>query len=484
DVPFTFEWRVYGPYYVDAQGGSAWDSIRTKFVKEVFRRNNGEIIPLGEGRFYTVCDTMPVPVGTDSVTLIVTCDTVWVDTIQYSTDEGRRDTLLDVNAPAFLANPAYNKIALSSTETGKTWVSDSSSIFYNLFAHDPSDTTAIANFIIWVRARDPVDSTIVDPTPAFAPITVIEPKFERDMGVVQAASVFCLNCVRTEFIKDYWRTAIQNWRPESNYVDSCDFLDVRTPWGYILPLTFLLSHKVVIVQSDNAATGALNLIAGNLAEAVGSGVNAWVMSRAPFIGGEVTEPNFDPAPYISPVFQSFFGVSSVVFSGWDWWVRMAPLVGGTSRRIEDFIGATSENPSLWPHLPIDTANLHARYAWDFSHPWIDTIAALPEVDYLIPAANTEVMYRYASRYGTSHFLGEQYSFEGKPVAVRVQTPVFRTVFWMFTPYAFDDSLMQPVINSVLDWLHDSTSSSLPSNPGYKALNRVEADNSLSMDRGE
>ncbi|RME23979.1 MAG: hypothetical protein D6800_09175 [Candidatus Zixiibacteriota bacterium] len=80
------------------------------------------------------------------------------------------------------------------------------------------------------------------------------------------------------------------------------------------------------------------------------------------------------------------------------------------------------------------------------------MAALPEVDWFVRIQPTEPMYLYKSRFGARHFLGERYSFEGRPVMIRYNTGLFRTAHSLFGPYGFDDAQYQQLIESMLEWL--------------------------------
>jgi hypothetical protein len=53
-------------------------------------------------------------------------------------------------------------------------------------------------------------------------------------------------------------------------------------------------------------------------------------------------------------------------------------------------------------------------------------------------------------------LGISQSFNGRPVAHRLTTSLFKTVHFNFTPLAIDSTQMQVVVDSVLNWLYDPT----------------------------
>ena len=446
---FEFNWKIYGPYFDDSSGANRWDTIKSQFVKTVFVLKTGEVLQFGRAHTFIVCDTIPVPFGIDSVVLLITCDTVLVDTVQSSNVYGTIDTLFDVNDPVFKFSND-NRVALSSWNGIDEWITDTTDTFYDLFGMSPSDTTIAATFVLWVQARDPVDSLVVDLTPDFVSFSVIDPKYERDVAVIDFQTAFIVNGITIDSARTYWQQAIDNWRPNTGYEDSRDYWRVSQSIGSVLPLEYILSYKVIILLSDDSKSGLLIHFLDRVFAAQLAGVGTWLMMRNPLFGGEGMNGDF--TRIIPSDYPEQFGVVDMVYSGWDWYARVAspPL------RIEDFIGATSTQPQLWSDLAIDTSRLHSRYKWTtFPLIWVDSLGALPEVNYVVPVSGAEVMYTYNSLYGPNHFLGEKLSFHDRPVAIRWETSRFRSAHWLFTPYAFEEAAIQPVIDSMLNWLMGS-----------------------------
>ena len=137
------------------------------------------------------------------------------------------------------------------------------------------------------------------------------------------------------------------------------------------------------------------------------------------------------------------------------------------------MGALSLDLGRWPNLSIDSTLLHRRYDWWGPYHWFKDsldlfggrfempgnaddmpIGALPGVGWAVRATETEAMYLYESLYGAEHFLGKSFSYNGRPVAHRLNRGMFRTVHWLFTPMPFDTTTMQVTVNNVLDWLWD------------------------------
>lgn len=131
-------------------------------------------------------------------------------------------------------------------------------------------------------------------------------------------------------------------------------------------------------------------------------------------------------------------------------------------RIEDFVGAFSEDTGRWPDLAVDTSYLRTRYDWQGSleplefpyYPYLAEIGALPEVGWAEPSPDAEIMYRYQSLYGDTHPIYPELSFQGNPVMHCLDRGTSRTVHGMFTPLALDATDAQLMVNAVLDWLYE------------------------------
>jgi hypothetical protein len=479
--PFEFEWRLYGPYYEnfkDTLADSTWDRIRDDFVKTVFVTRDGQVFHLGDGDKIVDCDTF----FADSSGVIVQrvqCDTMLIDTITSANIYGLLDTIFDINSPAFVSNPLFNRIAAESYDLSDfdEWVYDTSAVLYDVFHLEPSDTTQQQYFIFWIRSRDPVDSTLFDPTPDFVSFSVINPKYERDIGILDAQYSFSINGRVKDSARAYWGQAIPSWAASAgltiNYDPGTDYI-CGTCGSSTLDLRRLLKYKLLVIVNDDALSGLMTYTpfsTGPLPRAMDAGVNVWLCGRAQIYGPEGGGPVFDlfagaeVPTTLQDVYQDYFAVTNMAFSGWTghWYGVVPGVPAGT--HIEDFIGAASAGEAGWPDLDIDTTLLHSRYYWSLI-PWVDTIAALPEVDYVSLSAEAETLYTYKSLYGGSHPLGAEYSFEGNVVMHRFQQPFFRTVHSLFTPYAFDPDTVQVIVDSVLSWLYDPGLTAPPQSKRY------------------
>jgi hypothetical protein len=467
--PFEYEWRLYGPYFKNFQdtlNDSTWDRVQDNFIKTVFVTRDARVFRKGEGAEFEDCDTTFL----DTMT-IIQCDTIAVDTITSANIYGNLDTIFDIQDPNFANDPLYNRIAKQSHDVidGDEWISGQRDSVFDAYEFEPSDTTQEQYFVFWVRSRD--DAKVPDITPAFVTFTVIDPQYERDVGVVDVQFSFSINARRLTPARAYWVEALANWAASSgltiNYSDSIDYLKGSTAEGIGVRLRQLLARKVLIVMNDEVMPGLMAnpTFQADLFTAVSTGVNVWMLGRNHIFGGEGAPPNFDYWETLPAVLRTNmsekFGVQRMVYSGWSGFLFgvMLPTYGyppGT--RIEDFIGTLSLDEQAWPSLSVDTALLHANYDWGTA-PWRDTIAAYPEVNWMVRSPGTEVLHLYKSRFGSRHPVGVinntwDFSFQGKPVAIRLNTGVYRTAYFMFGPYGMTKSSMQTTINNLMDWLYD------------------------------
>ncbi len=498
DPSFAFEYRLYGPYT-----DSVYDQIIHSFQFIVFRSYDGQMLktrqyPLS---MYITCDTTWLPGGIRQID----CDTVLVDTIDGTTSFGFFDTLLDVEDPSFLANPEFNRLVPMPRMGDNAWTYAMGDTLYNLFADHPSDTTVRANFIAWVRARDPEDSTVYDPTPAFKRAQVIEPKFERDVAVIDFGSPAYENTAKYSCQLAYWAGAIPLWAAHAGLTSDIQFdkaFDIRDYGSFMQSLyesaetkllAFALKHKVVIIIQDAAMSGAWSYGGVRqlvLYQAIDVGTNVWVAARVPLGRHESDRPPAtDTATW---AYQYYFGVQQVAFPGWGSFLYSASHCG--LPRTEHFIGANSLDTLRWPNLSIDTALLRTQYKWagcvpseacytdpecnpnncfpffPFADSAFAFLGALPQVGWMVRTYDSECMYTFKSLYGAVHPIDPQLSYDGRPVMVRMDRGSFRTVHSLFTPLALEATSGQQLVDSILSWLYEKW---LPGNSGPKVKTAVE-----------
>jgi len=485
--PFEFEWKLFGPYSDDD-----FSDLLDSFLIPVFISNDARVFRFNQP---DVCDTIWIGGVIDTIichpTALVVCDTTYVggsevidcdthliDTISQSGIYGTLDALFRVLDDDFVNSAKFNKVADSSDDgLGGTWVTDTRDSLFNVYWNAPADTSVEYNFFFWIRSRD--DALVPDLTPAWVDMKVIDPKHERDILVVNWALPERWNTGSYDSLDASWNTYIQNWiatRTENiEYDPALDFIPITlfaSPTDAPKYLRFLLSHKIVINMQDvvtNYKWGEASFVPmQHTYTALQTGVNMWAATRSS-IGNHSLQPSPFDSAYATANYQYYFGTEMVVFDGWSSFAVSWP----TAWRIEDFTGALSLDLSRWPDLDIDSSLLHRRYDWRTPYHWFaDSIVvlpnraampnnadhmplgALPGVGWAVRSIDTEAMYLYKSLYGPKHFLGNDFSFNGRPVAHRLNRGMFRTVHWLFTPMAFDTTTMQVTVNNVLDWLWD------------------------------
>ncbi|MFQ5498822.1 MAG: hypothetical protein ACE5FH_04040 [Candidatus Zixiibacteriota bacterium] len=477
--PFEYEWRLYGPYTDDE-----FADLQSRFYRMKYVTRDGRVFDTSD--VIEICDTS---LTGDSI--VVSCNTFSAhpDSAGLPAAFGFFEDWFAVEDDEFQTSNTLNRIVESSTNGIDEWVLDEDVLLFNAYRNASFDTTVEMNFVFWVRSRD--DAKVPDLVPAFKDIRVLDPKYERNVLVLDytdRGSFSRVSSSKLDSAMAYWDRTINAWNPEASFDTTIDYLKMILDFPFGPPLRSLLQHKVIILYSDMGTES--NFEHSNIFKAIEGGVNAWMTMRAPIFGGPQTPPNFgNPMGVGIPVcgdankqtqnYCTYFGVVSTVYSGWFCTAIAGELPGPCLNqfRLEDFVGTFSMDQSRWPDLTIDSANLHQRYNWHILGPrdanfvhlygWEPEIAALPEVNWSVRRTpGTEAMYLYKSLYGSDHPLGFIFTFEGSPVAHRFSNGVYRTVHFNFTPLGMEDANMQVVTNDVLDWLYDADLSAAPTRIRY------------------
>jgi len=306
------------------------------------------------------------------------------------------------------------------------WTSATGEILYNVFYNTPfnKDTTSQYNFLLWCESRD--DSKVIDAIPDFQWISVIDPKFEREViildftqqGVTITTSPNAALITPTNYVKSVLGNLINrygssnlgkdnvfdfNLLPCVYYVKSNGSLDsinfpaygttqdyyaiqtIRTSYSalvnyHMVSLREFLKHKIIFIIKDNInyalnmqgsadnPYGMLELI--SVVDGLNAGMSCWSMSRDAF-GGTPDSPVPEFSSALSDAYRSYFGVLRIFMEGWagavqnrdeELWTR--------TRRNENFIGADVINDfkGAFPPLKIDTTLLEQRYYWYINTP--------------------------------------------------------------------------------------------------------------------
>ncbi|MCX6834369.1 MAG: hypothetical protein NTW07_04425 [candidate division Zixibacteria bacterium] len=329
------------------------------------------------------------------------------------------------------------------------------------------------NFIFWVRAQDPDDSTVVDPTPAYCFPQVVDPHHERDVLVVDWSIAANRNQSLIDSARSYWRRAVQTWVQDRGLEDVVEFDTLRdvmiSRGGFEALPSVTMAYKIVIVYQDAMQSGFWNSwdwAVSNLMLSLLAGNSAWITARVPIGNYSALASKADTAAATAS-YKYFFGIDSYMFPGWGYYIYstqdgVGPEWGYGLPRTEDFVGAFSLNEELWPELTVDSARLHECYEWRGTAipptgqfmPWRPDLAALPQVGYVVPTGDAQVMYTYKSMYGPVHPILQQPTYDGLPVMVRLDRGIFRTVHSNFTPISLEETSGQQMVDSVLSWLYE------------------------------
>jgi hypothetical protein len=347
---------------------------------------------------------------------------------------------------------------------------------WNVFEGFHSDTTVEMRYVMWLRSRD--DAQVPDLVPDYLEFPVIDPRYERDIAVLDFSKPTPAGLndpIARDTIKAYWKQAIDAWADNTGRDILFDTVttregplqtkDVSPDYIYMgklnsgAPIAELLKHKVMIIYDDVMGMPQPDQWP-TIYKSIDAGINVWVTGRTTVItGGPQRGPGgvVPPFPYIF-----YFGVDSMGHSGW---ASYLPIIGTSTPEglYQNFVGTFSTLPGEWPDLAVDTSFLHNRYKWALFPGtsreipyWNEDCPSLPEVAWCVRSFGTEILYKYKSCYGRSHPLGEPQTFNGRPVAHRLTTSLFKTVHFNFTPLSMETESMQVVVDSVLNWLYDPT----------------------------
>ncbi len=466
--PFQYNWEFYGPF-------DAVDSafIYNNFLRFVFVTEDARTFDIGDTLFR--CDTSLVDDGGGGTIVVETCDTTVFSLGTPNTPFYVRDTVLNTEDTYFDDKLVTNSTIENNIADG--WTYTTGDTLFNVFRNGAPDTTVLLNFLFTVKSRD--DAFVEDLTPEFIYFPVINPKYERQVLVLDFSPVRPPNMTsyqRLDTAKAYWYNTISSWLvSEGNDTSNVNFDTSRMFPGTInasaqdyirvfdyqsgIPISFLLKHKIIVLYSESFMNPGF-VISGRVKypeifQAMDAGVNIWATWRAP-IAGDFSTPGLLNV-IIPNLYTHYLGVAGMVFSSWIGYAT-GIVPNAPEARIEDFVGTYSLDVTKWPDLMIDTDLLHYRLIWDSIFygdklKWYDSIAALPEVDWSMRSYGTEVMYLYRSKYGAKHPVSQVLNFDGAPVGHRYQTNLFKSVHFNFTMLTIDSVNGQILANSVLSWLY-------------------------------
>ncbi len=506
--PFDFHYRLYGPF-----DSAQYAQIKSQFYTKRYLTATGLVYKLGDTIVtcdttvifpqQITCDTLPNGDTTscDTTTLApdttITCTSLIVRLTSPCNAFGCLQDYFAIDNPAYISaypDSSYliheSKDPLDNT-ADSIWVDRTADTIFNVFSKFPqtgaADTTIEKDFILWVRSRD--DALVPDLIPAYKGIRVLNPRYERDVLVVDASSIltaivkYANGWKNLDTAKAFWYNAVKYWADgdASKLLDTARFPGGNQARDYFqtpralnsVPISWLLKHKVVILYNEGISRPDLTLpgLMPNIYRAIDAGVNVWVTFRS--LGDNGKEHSYQEVNPQGFEYTRYFGVIFTVYTGWGCHA-FASRPECPRMRIEDFIGAYPKTG--WPHIMVDTTFLRNRLRWavpidsattaidsnNSAAAWFDTLSchALPEVGWSVRTFGTDLLYRYQSCYGSEHPRGQSeggnFIFEGAPVAHRFNAGLYRTVHCNFTPMVLDTPAVMIMVDSILNWLYDPT----------------------------
>ncbi|UCD16409.1 MAG: hypothetical protein JSV44_08050 [Candidatus Zixiibacteriota bacterium] len=532
--PFEYRWRLYGPYDT-----LQMSEIRDRYQKEVFVDGFGDYYLHGDilQRIISADTAIDNTVTPPETTITPIYEYIDVDTLPFSNPYGSWDTVLlgvfpEIDSAMLPEDslPILSELDLVDppflVEASQGWLygQERANVF-DVFRKDtsPPETLAITRkryFFFSCQARD--DSKVPDVAPDFRWISIIEPKFERDVILLDLTSykrfTFFMNWPhypvdpfyrptdfangfepdQTLMVRRVYSEFVNNWKPNSfdaenvlpnitvitddlGTVDRVNYQGFQATQDYYpiallksfpaigvgsIQLTDVMRHKIVIMAKDDV-TSAMNFgptayEAGHVKKGLSAGMSAWAMLRSPFQSGAInfTFPFTQPVP---EAYKEYFGIEQMWHTGWTGFIGLqATLPPGTLiPRLEDFVGAAALPGTGLPNIKVDSAFLVDRFLWEpntpyqkyLPYPFIDTLPCYPEVGFIEKNGNAVALYLYESKYGNSppSYLPR---YQGRVVASRYETQVFRTAHCSFGLIAMDSVTAQQVFNEMMDWLSD------------------------------
>jgi len=410
--PFQYQWRFYGPY--DSTEMITFDSICVGSVFVDIYGDfyiHGETFPLENNPDTTIDDTVVPP----ETTIVIDTSWVLVDTLGRNNAFGEWSDFLYMDSLDVYSD--FNRLVDSSYDpiSDNIWVYDENTNIYDVYRNVDIDTTSQYYFLIWCQSRD--DSKVPDPVPAFSWVSVIEPRFEREVIIIDASSykrpssgfwnwpVFPLppdyDRDTEPLVKRFYGELVESWAGPGTFDFSTDMEDIRFtfPSGSscrlkygtyqasqdyypiinisgcdnygISPVTLrdMLKHKIVLIIKDNPGGELImeNDVLLAVIDGLNAGMSAWSMVRGPFMppasGSYVDTVTWQPVP---ASYQQYFGVINMRFQGWQGAI-MDPDASKAGSRIEDFVGADPLTDDIdnivLPEMTIDTTLLEENYLW-------------------------------------------------------------------------------------------------------------------------
>ncbi len=416
--PFEYKWKMWGPY-----DSLEVEYIDSAYVGSVFVDNFGDFYYPGDSlpSEFDVDTTIDTTVSPPETTIVVDTTFLAVNGLPANNPYGSWNEKIYLDT--LDAGDAHFRPVDSSIDalTGGRWVYDEETSIFDVYRNysNPADTTVRHFFLFELQARD--DAKVPDPIPAFKWISVIDPKHERDIIVIDVTAyknpdfnfwnwpVFPTSPYNVDTTKPLVREKIAEWVdnwggaefdndnvlsdkeytledgrtgriPFSRYKATQDYYPVVmveraaiTELGIgSVNLREILKHKIIIVVKDNAGSGNLIMTSPEMlavVDGIDAGMSCWSILRAPF--QSFYQTSIPEMTSIPTSYEAHFGIEGMVHTAWWGNVTDAGPLGYDMKRTEDFIGAWAlgsedndwPNSDNLPYLPIDLELLPTNYYW-------------------------------------------------------------------------------------------------------------------------
>jgi hypothetical protein len=387
--------------------------------------------------------------------------------------------------PSMLIRESYDSV------TNSVWVEDEATVLYNLYEKaPPSNETRTMWFAFKVVCRD--DAFVLDSTPETTAFRAIQPKFEKDILLVDGNLYFGSFMIwaadnllptyddpRINQLHDYYRGVFNDaGYPVS---DIYFYLDPNNPYSlekFAPPEDTLVKYKLVICFTEHRKNTHYTEDAywNRLSRYLDVGGNLMIIGWNTFHpqAGKGTQPS--DFGYNSFA-RNYLGLLNEHGPGWasgNTYTKTGPEYGNTNEELKwAFLNEQLKNTGSLPSLiGVDSAHLRDFYissAWDEYFDTVyfgDTIQwpmyinnypfkqnAEPWVNYFIKDESSEALYIAQSIYDNPRDFDifSVNSIDGKPIAVRKEEGLYKTSIFGFSLYCKPRDHAVELIRGMMEW---------------------------------
>ncbi|MFH2036492.1 MAG: hypothetical protein ABIJ45_08830, partial [Candidatus Zixiibacteriota bacterium] len=414
--PFEYQWKLFGPY-----DSTQMQFINSVAIEDVFVSYNGDFLQTGDTIAFRYDTTTTGDV--DTIAIIV-------DDLARGNPYGEWQewmNLMTLDTLTAATGLLLNTIVEESFDplSGEPWVTNERANIYDVYRNVNIDTTSQYNFLFWCQSRD--DSQVPDSIAAFHWLAAIEPKFEREVIIIDATQykksginfwnwpIFPQSTgnnsydsllqikSREPLVKRVFGTMVNNWAgfgkfdidtklpnvtpiecgnaiEYENYHATQDYypiIKLASCEAQNIPavtLRDILKHKRILLIKDSPGMplDMTNPILVSVIDGLNAGMSCWSMVRNPF-NGYPPDPTFGGTNScagqgwtVDEAYQEYFGIACMHHTGWVGQINYDLENPGI--RIEDFVGTEPSVPTAqfnqsMPSLRVDLDLLEDSYIW-------------------------------------------------------------------------------------------------------------------------